>query len=144
MLDSVSMLSAWVKIVIRTHFIACTTILFMAVLFLLPALDNGFPFLYSDSYYYLGGAGLSHIPPNRPIYYAWFTRVFDLPILVHSSTNQIPWHLKGLSPWPSVAAQSLITAWIIWLFASALFRLTETSRLLLLALLLALGTSLPW
>jgi hypothetical protein len=44
---------------------------------------------------------------SRPIYYAWFTRVFDLPILVHSSTNHIPWQLKGLSPWPSVAVQSL-------------------------------------
>jgi hypothetical protein len=131
--------------VIRTHFIGCTTILAMAVLFLLPALDNGFPFVHPDSGSYLGGAGLSHISgESRPIFFPWFTRVFDLPILVHSSTNQIPWHLKGLSPWPSVALQSLITAWMIWLFASALFRLTETSRLLLLALLLALGTSLPW
>jgi hypothetical protein len=133
------------KSVIRTHFIDCTTILAMAALFLLPAWHNGFPFIYPDTGGYLGGAGLSHISGgSRPIYYAWFTRVFDLPILVHSSTNHIPWHLKGLSPWPSVALQSLITAWIIWLFASALFRLTETSRLLLLALLLVLGTSLPW
>ena len=133
------------KSVIRTYFTACTTVLAMAVLFLLPAFDNGFPFIYYDSSFYLGGAGLSHISgESRPIYYAWFTRLFDLPILVHSSTNQIPWHLKGLSPWPSVAVQSLITAWIIWLFASALFRLTETFRLLLLASVLALGTSLPW
>jgi hypothetical protein len=133
------------KSLIRTHLIGCTTISGMAVLFLLPALDNGFPFVYPDSGGYLGGAGLSHISAaTRSIYYTWFTRVFDVPILVHSSTNHIQWHLKGLSSWPSVAVQSLVTAWMIWLFASALFRLTKTFQLLLLALTLALGTSLPW
>ena len=144
MLDSTEMLSAPAKKVFRMNFVTGAIISVMEVLFLLPALDNGFPFVYPDDSIYLGGGGLSHIPQARSIYYAWFTRVFDLPILVHSSTSQTPWHLKGWSPWPSVALQSLITAWVIWLFASALFTLTPKSRLLLLALLLALGTSLPW
>jgi hypothetical protein len=111
--------------------------------FLAPALYNGFPFLFPDSGGYLSKVGLSHISGgDHPIYYAWFTRVFDLPIFDHSSAW--PWQWKGLSPWPSVAVQSLITAWMIWLFASALFGLTQTYQLLLLALLLTLGTSLPW
>jgi hypothetical protein len=144
MLDLTEMLSAPAKKVFRMNFVTGTIISVMAVLFLLPALDNGFPFVYPDDSIYLGGGGLSHVPQARSIYYAWFIRVFDLPILVHSSTSQTPWHLKGWSPWPSVALQSLITAWMIWLFASALFTLTSKYRLLLLALLLALGTSLPW
>jgi len=130
--------------VIRVHFITCTIILIMAALFLLPALDNGFPLVFPDTGAYLGGGGLTHIPQSRPIYYAWFTRAFDLPILVHSPTSQTPWHLKGWSPWPSVLVQSLITAWMIWRFASAVFGLNTASRLLFLAVLLTLGTSLPW
>src|SRR5271170_7389998 len=110
----------------------------MAVLFLLPALDNGFPFVFPDTGTYLGVGGLRHIPGFEPIYYVWFTRLFDLPILRHSSISQ------GWSPWPSIVVQSLITAWMIWRFASALFGVTAAHRLLLVALLLALGTSLPW
>src|SRR3984893_17904603 len=139
-----NMLKASAEKKIRVHFLTCTIIVAMAVLFLLPALDNGFPFVYPDTGTYLGGAGLTHIPQDRPIYYAWFTRIFDLPILVHSSSSQTLRHLKGWSPWPSVVVQSLITAWMIWRFASALFGLTAASRLLLVALLLTLGTSLPW
>ena len=129
---------------VRTLLSMCTIILSMTVLFLLPALDNGFPFVYPDAGAYLGGGGLTHIPQTRPIYFAWFTRAFDLPILVHSSTSQTRWQLQGWSPWPSVVVQSLITAWMIWRFASAVFGLNTASRLLLLALLLTLGTSLPW
>src|SRR6266481_9191740 len=98
---------------IHVHLITSTVVLAMAVLFLLPALDNGFPFVFPDTGTYLGGAGLAHIPQSRPIYYAWFTRAFDL----------------RLSPWPSVVVQSLITAWMIWRFAWALFGLTAASRL---------------
>jgi hypothetical protein len=129
---------------VHAYFIVCVIILVMAILFLLPALYNGFPFVLPDTHSYLGGGGLTHIPESRPIYYAWFTRLFDLPILVHSSISQTPWHLKGWSPWPSIIFQSLIAAWVIWLFASALFAITAAPRLLLLALTLALGTSLPW
>jgi hypothetical protein len=119
-----------------------TIISTMAMLFLFPAIDNGFPFIFPDSGGYLGDRGLTHITGERPIYYTWFTRVLDLPIFLRSSNGQI--QVKGWSPWPSVVLQSLITAWMIWLFASALFELTRASRLLSVALVLALGTSLPW
>jgi hypothetical protein len=93
--------------------ITWSIILIMAVLFLLPAIDNGFPFIFPDSGVYLGGVGLTHIPEHEPIYYVWFTRILDLPIFLRSSNGQI--QLKGWSPWPSVVLQSLITAWMIWL-----------------------------
>jgi hypothetical protein len=128
---------------VSVDFIAFSTILIMALVFLFPALDNGFPFVYSDTGTYLGGLGLTHIPQHRPIYYAWFTRGFDLPVLVHDSTGESPRHLKGWSPWPSVLVQSLITAWMIRRFA-AVFGLTRPARLVFLASILTLGTSLPW
>jgi hypothetical protein len=130
--------------VIKTNSTAFIPILVMTLLFLLPALDNGFPFVYSDTGTYLGGLGLTHIPDHRPMYYAWFTRLFDVPILGPQPAGQPPWHLRGWSPWPSVVMQSLITGWMIWRFASAVFGLTSPYRMLLLALLLTLGTSLPW
>jgi hypothetical protein len=111
----------------RAHFINFTIILAMAVVFLLPALDNGFPFVFSDTGQYLGVFGIRHLQ-GRPAYYAIFTRLLDL----------------GLSPWPSVVVQSLITSWVIWLFASVLFAINGAIRLLSLGVLLLLGTSLPW
>jgi hypothetical protein len=129
---------------ISVHFTTFTIILAMTVLFLLPALDNGFPFWYPDASEYVGGYGLTHVNPSRSIYYILFTRIFDVPILVPSTTSWTPWNVKGWSPWPSVVLQSLITAWVIWRFASALFNLNTAFPLVLLALLLVFGTSLPW
>ena len=118
---------------IRVHFITFTIILAMTLLFLLPALDNGFPFWYPDASAYVGGPGLTHVDPSRSIYYILFTRVFDLPILGPSTTSWTPWNVKGWSPWASVVLQSLITAWVIWRFASTLFRLTTGFPLIVLA-----------
>src|SRR6516164_4774387 len=129
---------------ISVHFTTFTIILAMTVLLLLPALDNGFPFWYPDASQYVGGFGITHVDPSRSIYYILFTRVLDLPIFVPSSTSWTGWNLKAWSPWPSVVVQSLITAWVIWRFASALFRLTTALPLLLLTLILVFGTSLPW
>ena len=129
---------------IRVHFTTYTNIFAMTVLLLLPALDNGFPFWYPDASQYVGGFGITHVDPSRSIYYILFTRVLDLPIFVPSSTSWTGWNLKAWSPWPSVVVQSLITAWVIWRFASALFRLTTALPLLLLTLILVFGTSLPW
>jgi hypothetical protein len=110
------------------HLAACTIILAMSGLFLVPALDNGFPFVFSDTGTYLSAVLYRHIPEDRPIYYSIFTTLFD-------------WRL---SPWLSIAVQSLITAWIIWYFVSDFFSLTAASQVLSMALLLTLATSLPW
>jgi hypothetical protein len=98
----------------------------MAALFLLPEVVNGFPLVFSDTGTYMGLWTRNFV--DRPAYYAIFNRVIDL----------------HLSPWPAVVAQSLMTAWIIRCFASSLFDIIGTLRLLWLTALLTLGTSLPW
>ena len=113
----------------RNRVITWAIIFAMAVIFLLPALVNGFPFVFGgDTGTYLGGAGLRHLPQDRPIYYGIFNRLTNLK----------------LSPWPTVVVQSLLTAWVIRCFTSAFFSLSEVSQLLSLAFFLTVGTSLPW
>src|SRR5271166_923777 len=110
----------------QTHLVRCAIVLAMSALFLAPALDNGFPFVFDDTGTYLTAALDRHIPANRSVYYSIFTTFFD-------------WRL---SPWPSVLVQSVITAGIIRYFVSAIFSLSSAARILLLAFLLTLGTSL--
>jgi len=57
---------------VRVHFTTFTIILVMTVLFLLPALDNGFPFWYPDASAYVAGWGITHVDPSRFIYYILF------------------------------------------------------------------------
>jgi len=112
----------------RNRVITWAIIFAMALIFLLPALVNGFPFVFYDTGTYLPSGGLRHPPPDRPIYYGIFNRLTDLK----------------LSPWPTVVVQSLLTAWVIRCFTSAFFGLSEVSQLLSLAFFLTVGTSLPW
>jgi hypothetical protein len=109
---------------IRRGLVACTIILSMGLLFLLPALYNGFPFVFWDTVSYLPWENSIH----RPIYYNLYTWIFDMKV----------------SPWPSTVLQSLIVAWTIWRCASVLFDISDIPRMLLLAVFLTLGTSLPW
>jgi hypothetical protein len=111
--------------IIRQGLINCAVILLMSTLFLLPTLDNGFPFVFYDSGSYL--VGITH-PVSRPIYYTIFNRIFDLDV----------------SPWSGIILQSLISSWIIWKFSSVVFSITGVIRLISLAVFLMLGTSLPW
>jgi hypothetical protein len=107
----------------RVGLIICTIVLSMTLLFLLPALYNGFPLVYGDSGNYL----LGHMASHSVGYYI-FNRVFDM----------------GVSPWPGIVLQSLIVSWTIWQFASALFDIADFPRMFLLAVFLTVATSLPW
>jgi hypothetical protein len=109
---------------IRRGLVDCTIILSMGLLFLLPALYNGFPFVFWDTVSYLPWENSVH----RPIYYNLYTWIFDMKV----------------SPWPSTVLQSLIVAWTIWRCASVLFDITDIPRMLSLAVFLTLGTTLPW
>jgi hypothetical protein len=109
---------------IRIGLVTCAIVLSMTFLFLLPALYNGFPLVYTDTGGYLSGL---HIP-FRSVYYNIFNWIFD----------------RRVSPWPSVVLQSLTVSYTISQFASALFDITDFPRMFLLAVFLILGTSLPW
>jgi hypothetical protein len=110
--------------VIRSGLVTCAIILSMALLFLLPALDNGFPFVFPDTDGYLLGLHSTF----RSVGYTIFNYIFDMRV----------------SPWPGVVLQSLIVSWTIWQFASVLFDITGITSMLSLAVFLTLGTSLPW
>jgi hypothetical protein len=110
--------------VIRSGLVMYAIILSMTLLYLLPALYNGFPFVYWDTQSYLAGLYI----PFRSVYYNIFFWIFGMRV----------------SPWPSVVLQSLIVSWTIWQFASALFDIADFPRMFLLAVFLTVGTSLPW
>jgi hypothetical protein len=113
------------RVLMVNHCVRLAIILSMTTLFLLPALDNGFPFVFADTGGYL--IGIAH-PVFRSTYYTIFNRIFDLR-----------W-----SPWPGIVIQSLACSWTIWCFSSSLFNINDPFRLLVLALFLVFGTSLPW
>src|SRR5262249_46707727 len=107
----------------RVGLVSCTIVLSMTLLYLLPALYNGFPLVFPDTAGYLIGH-----TPNRSLGYYIFNRIVDMRI----------------SPWPGVVLQSLIVSCTIWQFASALFNIVDFPRMFLLAVFLTIGTSLPW
>src|SRR5215469_12481708 len=77
----------------RNRVITCAIVFAMALILLLPALVNGFPFVFPDTETYLAGGGLRHLPEERTIYYGIFNRLTNCK----------------LSPWPTVVVQSLLT-----------------------------------
>jgi hypothetical protein len=101
-----------------------TIILSMMLLFLLPALYNGFPLVNADTGGYMMGP---HIP-FRSVYYNIFLWIFGMKV----------------SPWPSIVLQSLIVSWTIWKFTSGFFDITDFPRMFLLAVFLTFATTLPW
>jgi hypothetical protein len=96
----------------------------MTLLYLLPALYNGFPLVFPDTPTYLIGINSS----SRSAYYNIYNWIFDMKV----------------SPWPGVVLQSLIVSWTIGQFASALFDIVDFPRMFLLVVFLTVGTSLPW
>ena len=118
------MIDALTNKVIRSGLLTCTIVCLMAFMFLLPALYNGFPFVFFDTGSYLLGLHTVY----RSVYYTIYNWIFDMK----------------MSPWPGVVLQSLIVSWTIWQFASGLFDITDFPGVLSLSVFLTLGTSLPW
>lgn len=90
----------------------------------LPALYNGFPFVFHDtgSYVFLS------FHPMRTPYYSLFILLFH-------------WRF---SLWPVVFVQSLILAHLLYLTMRVAFGSVDLRRYLVVMLVLTLGTSLPW
>ena len=118
-------------------------VLLGALLLSWPALFNGFPLLYPDSMTYL-----------------WDGRVVARALFLHQladyygvrsffySLGILPFHWN-LSPWPIVALQCLLVAWILWLLVRSFQAPSVAPRrmaasYLLLLLFLSLLTSVSW
>lgn len=106
---------------------AIAVALFAAVL-LIPAIANGFPFVFSDTGVYLRAAVERFFPWERSFFYSLFAFIF---------------HLQ-LSPWPIIAAQSLIVAVLIRIFAVKILSIRSEAALIIAAMMLSFASSLPW
>jgi hypothetical protein len=98
-----------------------------ALLLLWPALWNGWPLVFSDTADYLWIWTTPGLRGIRPPAYGWLIG---------------PLHL-GRTLWPVIAAQALLTAWLVWL---VLRRAGLSSGWVLLGItaVLAVATGAPW
>jgi len=109
-------------------FRAAATIAAMSFVLLIPALLNGFPFLFWDTGTYLRAAIVMGVPDDRPVFYS----LFLLPL--HWQTTL----------WPIAVAQAAITAIFLRAGGRALFGVRGNLFYVALSLFLTLTTSLPW
>src|ERR1035441_397460 len=123
-------------------------VLLGALLLSWPAFFNGFPLLYPDS--------MTYLIDGRVVARALFLHQLRDYYGVRSffySLGILPFHWN-ISPWPIVALQSLLVAWVIWLLVRSfqarafLSRSAAPRRMvasyLLLVLFLSLLTSASW
>jgi hypothetical protein len=123
----------------KTRFLAGPGAVVLGALFMSwPALYNRYPLLYPDSMTYLEDGRLVaralflHQPSE---YYGMRSLIYSLGIL--------PWH-SNVTPWPIVAFQSLLTAYVLWLVVRSILPRHAETRYLILVALLSLLTSLSW
>ena len=123
-------------------------VLLGALMLAWPAFYNGFPLIYPDS--------MTYLADGRVVARALFLHQLSDYYGVRSffySLGILPFHCN-ISPWPIVALQCLLTAWIIWLlvrsFQAHSFQAPSVAprrivaSYLLLVLFLSLLTSASW
>lgn len=99
-----------------------------ALLLLAPALWNGFPFMYNDSRAYVMGMFDPSINHARSVFYSLFLRAASL----------------GNGLWPIVAAQALISVYVMRLAARHVAPGLSDGAFFGMLVLLCVGTALPW
>jgi hypothetical protein len=123
-------------------------VLLGALMLAWPAFLNGFPLIYPDSMTYLWDG---HVVA-RALFLHHFTDYYGVRSFFYS-LGILPFHWN-ISPWPVVALQCLLVAWIVWLlvrsFQARAFQAPTVSPwrivapYLLLVLFLSLLTSASW
>jgi hypothetical protein len=109
-----------------------------ALLLAWPALYNRYPLFYPDSMTYLGdGRAVA-----RAVFLHQLSEYYGMRSLIYS-LGILPWHWN-VTPWPVVAFQSLLTAYVLWLVVRSLVQRQTAKRYLVLLALLSLFTSLSW
>ena len=109
-----------------------------ALLMTWPALYNRYPLLYPDS--------MSYLEDGRLVARALFLRKFSADYGGRSfiyCLGILPFHLN-VTPWPIVALQALLTAYVIWLVVRSILPRQTAIHYLVLVVLLSLLTSLSW
>ena len=108
-----------------------------------PAFLNGFPLLYPDSMTYLWDG---HVVA-RALFLHQLSDYYGVRSFFYS-LGILPFHWN-ISPWPIVALQSLLVAWVIWLLVRSFQSPSVSPRrmvasYLLLILFLSLLTGVSW
>src|ERR1039458_842212 len=123
-------------------------VLLGALMLAWPAFLNGFPVIYPDSMAYLMDGRVV----ARALFLHNFTDYYGVRSFFYS-LGILPFHWN-ISPWPVVALQCLLVAWIVWLlvrsFQARAFQARSVSPrrivapYLILILFLSLLTSASW
>ena len=103
-----------------------------------PALYNGFPLLYPDSMTYLDDGPTV----ARAVFLHQFSAYYGMRSFFYS-LGILPFHWN-VSPWPIVALQSLLVAWVLWLVVRTVASRHTISPYLVTVFLLSLLTGVSW
>jgi hypothetical protein len=109
-----------------------------ALLLAWPALYNRYPLLYPDSMTYLGDGRLV----ARALFLHQLSDYYGMRSFFYS-LGILPWHWN-VTPWPIVAFQSLLTAYVLWLVIRSIVPTKKEAHYLVLIALLSLLTSVSW
>jgi len=130
--------------IVRARVLHGAAVLLGALFLSWPAFYNGFPLLYPDSMTYLDDGRIV----ARAIFLHRFSSYYGMRSFFYS-LGILPFHWN-LSPWPVVALQSVLVAWVLWLVMrsglgvySGAPRHTVT-RYLAVVFLLSLLTGVSW
>lgn len=113
-------------------------VLLGALLLAWPAFYNGFPLLYPDSMTYLWDGRVV----ARALFLHKFSEYYGIRSFFYS-LGILPWHWN-ISPWPIVALQCLLVAFVVWLVARSIAPRRTAVRYLILIFALSLLTSASW
>lgn len=122
---SSSLPKGWSSPVVRDW----SVVLMGTVLILLPALVNGFPFVYPDTGTYLGSAFRGTVPVDRPAWYGLFMRISSL---------------GGNTFWGIITAQALLSSMYVFRTVALLLPYRPHRAALIILAMLALASSLGW
>jgi hypothetical protein len=103
-----------------------------------PAIHNGYPLLYPDSMTYIGDGP----PVARALFLHKFSEYYGMRSFIYS-LGILPWHWN-VTPWPVVAFQAVIAAYVIWLVVRSIVPRRPAPYYLALVIVLSLFTSLSW
>src|ERR1700678_1469032 len=109
-----------------------------ALLLAWPALYNRYPLFYPDSITYLGDGRVV----ARALFLHQLSEYYGMRSLIYG-LGILPWHWN-VTPWPVVAFQSMLTAYVLWLVVKSIVPRQTAKRYLILLALLSLFTSLSW
>lgn len=113
-------------------------VLIGALFMIWPALYDRYPLFYPDSVTYVQDGALA----ARAVFLHKFAGYYGMRSLIYS-LGILSFHW-GISPWPIVALQALLTAYVLWLVVRSILPDRTVTWYLILIALLSLVSSLSW